>query len=239
MKHFHQIGLKAVSLKGMLLKAMLLGLISMVPAFSQSAKLVKDQPAKLVKDSDPDRVVAGTAKFPAGWSVRPDRGAAPQIGFTQTGDVLHFVMGSAGTFSHSDWIKSGSYEYLARLTQLKAPPHPISYGLMIGGSDMAGPTQTYSYFLVRNQGEYFVANREGDATPKIVADWTPHPAINKQGADGRQTNSLGIRVQGDIVVFTVNNQEVTRLPRNRLHTDGLYGFRIGHNLDVDVDQVKR
>ncbi len=125
------------------------------------------------------------------------------------------------------------------MTQTKAPSHPISYGLMIGGSDLAGPNQTYSYFLVRNQGEYYIANREGDARPSTVMTWTAHPAIVKQGADGRQVNTLGIQVQGDQVVFTVNGTEVTRVEKSKLHTDGMYGFRIGHNFDVDVDQVKR
>lgn len=219
MKQLQNIGLAA-----------LVAAISILPALAQPGN---------VKDNDPDRAVAGNAKFPAGWNVRPDRGSAAQIGFTQAGEVYHFVMGSAGTFYQSDWVKTGSYEFLARLTQLKAPSHPISYGLMIGGSNLAGSAQTYSYFLVRNQGEYYIANRDGDAPPKMVVDWTPQPAIDKQGPDGRQTNTLGIRVQGDLVVFTVNGSEVTRLPKNRLHTDGLYGFRIGHNLDVDVDQVRR
>ena len=195
--------------------------------------------AQARQESDPDRAVTGSGRFPAGWSVRPDRGTAAQINFTQAGEVLHCTMGPAGTFYNSDWMKSGNFEYAARLTQLKAPSHPISYGLMVGGSNLATSMQTYTYFLVRNQGEYFVANREGDAPPKTVADWTPHTAINKQGPDGRQTNALGVRVQGDVVVFTVNGQEVTRLPKSRIHTDGMYGFRIGHNLDVDVDQVKR
>jgi hypothetical protein len=190
-------------------------------------------------DNDPDRAVAGNGKFPAGWSVRPDRGAADQLQFSQTGDVYHFTMGSAGTFYNSAWTKSGDYQFSARLTQKAAPSHPISYGLMIGGSNLAGDTQTYSYFLVRNQGEYFIANREGNARPITVVNWTANPAIVKQGADGRQTNTLGIQVQGDNVIFTVNGTEMTRLPKSKIHADGLYGFRIGHNLDVDVDQVKR
>ena len=41
------------------------------------------------------------------------------------------------------------------------------------------------------------------------------------------------------MIFMVNGTEVTRLPKSKLHTDGLFGFRIGHNLDVDVDQVSR
>lgn len=190
-------------------------------------------------DNDPDRVVSAKGKFPAGWNVRPDRGTADQLMFTQTADVYHFTMGSAGTFYNSAWMKSGDYKFSARLTQKAAPSHPISYGLMIGGNNLAGDMQTYSYFLVRNQGEYFVANREGNARPTTVVNWTANPAIVKQGDDGRQTNTLGIQVQDDNVIFTVNGVEMTRLPKSKVHTDGLFGFRIGHNLDVDVDQVKR
>jgi len=189
-------------------------------------------------DNDPDRAVKG-GSLPEGWSVRPDRGTANQINVTLAGDVYHFAMGPAGTFYRSDWTKSGGYQFSARLTQTKAPTHPISYGLMMGGSDLAGATQTYTYFLVRNQGEYYIANREGDKRPVTVVTWTAHPAIVKQGADGRQTNTLGIQPQGDDVIFTVNGTEVTGLPKSKVHTDGMYGFRIGHNLDVDVDQVKR
>ena len=187
---------------------------------------------------DPDRKVAG-GKFPAGWSVRPDRGTADKENFSQAGDVFHFKMGSAGTFYNPMWMKSGNYQFSARLTQTAAPSHPISYGLMIGGSNLAGPMQMYSYFLVRNLGQYFIANRDGDAPPTTVVDWTPNAAIVKQGAQGKQTNTLAIQVQGDNVIFSVNGTEMTRLPKSKLHVDGLYGFRIGHNLDVDVDQVKR
>lgn len=190
------------------------------------------------QDRDPDRAMKGGG-LPEGWSVRPDRGTPDQIHFTISGDVYHFMMGPAGTFYKSDWTKSGNYAFSARLTQTKMPSHPISYGLMIGGSDLGGPNQTYSYFLVRNQGEYYIANREGDKRPSAVVPWTAHQAIVKQGADGRQTNTLGIRVRGDDVIFLVNDTEVTQLPKSKLHTDGSYGFRIGHNLDVDVDQVKR
>jgi mono/diheme cytochrome c family protein len=188
-------------------------------------------------DSDPDRAVKG-GSLPQGWNVRPDRGTASQINFTIAGDVYHFLMGPAGTFYRRDWTKSGDYQFSARLTQTKAPTHPISYGLMIGGNNIESPNLTYTYFLVRNQGDYYIANWEG-AKPQSVVDWKLHPAIVKQGADGRQTNTLGIQVQGDDVIFMVNGAEVTRLPKTKLHTDGLFAFRIGHNLDVDVDQVKR
>gem|GEM_PF-265836 len=200
-------------------------------------------------DDDPDRPIKG-GKFPAGWSVIPDRGTVDQISYVLSGNLYRFAMGPAGTFYSNSWTKLGNYEFSARLTQKEAPSHPISYGLMIGGSSLGTPNETYSYFLVRNRGEYYIANREGDRTwfsPRIystklavtVAEWTAHPAIVKQGTDGRQINTLGVQVTDDQVIFKVNGTEVTRLPKGKLHTDGMYGFRIGHNLDVDVDQVTR
>ena len=189
-------------------------------------------------DNDPDRAVAG-GKFPAGWSVRPDRGAPDQINFMQMGNMMHFVMGPAGTFYNPAWTKSGNFKYSAKLTQVKKASHPTSYGLMFGGKDLAGPMQTYSYFLVRQTGEFYIANREGDARPITVTPWTANAAIVKEGSDGKQANTLGVEVQGDNVIFSVNGTEVTRMAKSKLHTDGMIGLRIGHNLDVDVDQISR
>jgi hypothetical protein len=205
-----------------------------VPCIAAAVTLA---PAFAQRDNDPDRAVKG-GTLAQGWSVRPDRGTAAQIGMSEAGGVYHFAMGPAGTFWRPDWTKSGNFQFSARLTQTKAPTHPISYGLIIGGKDLDTPNQTYTYFLVRNQGEYFISNTEGSSRPKIV-DWTANPAIVKQGTDGRQTNTLGIRVQGDNAIFLVNGKEMTSVPKSKIHTDGLIGFRIGHNLDVDVDQVSK
>jgi len=185
---------------------------------------------------DPDRAVAG-GQFPAGWSARPDRGAPTGIKFTQAGDVYHFQMGTTGTMWRTDWTKSGNYTYSARLTQTAKASHAVSYGLVIGGSNM-GPMPTYTYFLVRQAGEYFISNWEGSA-PTTVVNWTPNAAIVKEGADGKQQNTLGVQVQGDNVIFSVNGTEVTRLPKSKVHADGIIGLRIGHTLNVDVDQVKK
>lgn len=207
--------------------ALLVAAVSVVPAIAQRGG-----------DNDPDRVVAAGGKFPAGWSARPDRGTPDQIVFTEAANAFHFTMGPAATFSNPAWTKSGDYKYSARVGQTKAPTHPVSYGLMIGGSNLAGDNPVYSYFLVRNQGDFFIANREGAQRPVIV-DWTPNPVINKAAADGKQSNVISIQVQGAEVIFTVNGTEVTRLPKSKLHTDGLIGFRVGHNIDVQIDQVSR
>ena len=205
-------------------------------SFTLAGALIVALPST-AQDNDPDRAVKGS-NFPAGWSVRPDRGTASQINFTETGGVSHFVMGPAGTFYNSGWTKSGDYKFSARVAQTKAPSHPTSYGIMFGGSDMAGANQTYSYFLVRGGGDFFIANREGANRP-IVMDWTMSDAVVKQGADGRQANTLGVQVQGDNVIFTINGKEVAKMAKSKVHTNGLTGYRIGHNMDVDIDQVSK
>ncbi len=188
-------------------------------------------------DNDPDRVVAGAA-LPAGWAVRVDRDANNSAKVSEAAGVMHFVMGAAGSFYNSTWTKTGDYKYSARVTQVKAPTHPTSYGIMVGGKDLTAPNQTYTYFLVRAAGEYFISNREG-ATTATQVNWTAHPAVAKAGADGKQANVLGVQVAGADVIFSVNGTEVKRLPKAGLHVDGIVGVRIGHNFDVDVDQISR
>jgi len=185
-------------------------------------------------DDDPDRIVAGSG-LPTGWAVRVDRDAPNSAKVTEAGGVMHFVMGAAGSFYNPTWTKTGDYKYSARVTQVKPPSHPTSYGIMVGGKDLTAATQSYTYFLVRGGGQYFIANRDGAAVSKIV-DWTAAPSVVPQGADGKQANVLGIEVKGADAIFTVNGTEVKRLPKAGLHVDGIVGVRIGHNFDVDVDQ---
>lgn len=186
-------------------------------------------------DNDPDRAVAG-AGLPAGWAVLNDAGrgkaAASPSKVTQNGGLMHFTMGAAGTFYNNSWTKSGDYKYAARVKMTQPPTHPTSYGIMIGGKDMTGGTPMYTYFLVRNQGEYFIANMDGQRTVKT--NWTKNPAVKTGEAD-----VLEVEVKGADVMFRVNGTEVAKLPKADVHTDGLVGFRIGHNIDVDVDQVTR
>ena len=191
-------------------------------------------------DTDPDDRVTGGGNFPAGWQARVDRDQpATDVRFMAMGDGFHATMGPAAVFYRTDWdMSSGDYAVSARFSQLKAPAHPEAYGIAIGGRDLAGPGQEYTYFLVRGTGEYFIATRKGEERT-VQTNWTAHSAIQKQDAAGRQANVLGARVAGNDVIFTVNGQEVARKPRTEVSTDGIFGFRVNHNLDVHIDQITR
>jgi hypothetical protein len=148
-------------------------------------------------------------------------------------------MGPAAVFYNDDWKEKGDFEVSASFTQTKAPTHPEAYGIVIGGDDLDEPDQEYTYFLVRGTGQYFLARREG-AERKVLVNWTDNDAVNKQDpSTGKATNVLGARVVGDAVIFTVNGTEVGRGTTSEIKPDGIFGFRVNHNLDVHIDAVKK
>jgi hypothetical protein len=231
------------------MKQNLIGRIASIIFFtiSISTFAIAQQPATPAgaMGADPDRATAGGGIFPSGWSARTDinrrtntEPPVSQVIFTAIDGGFHTTLGPASTFYNPAWTKTGDHLFSARLTQLKKPTHQIAYGLYVGGSDLSGPNQSYTYFMIRNTGEYLIKTRKGTETP-VITNWTPNDVVIKEDANGRQQNTLAIQVQGNDVIFSINGKEVARKTKAELPTDGLYGFRIDHNLDVDIDQIKR
>jgi hypothetical protein len=70
-----------------------------------------------------------------------------------------------------------------------------------------------------------------------VSPKTPSPAVKKPDASGTATNALEVRVKADKIDFVINGTVVTSLPKTggAAKTDGIYGIRINHQLDVQID----
>jgi hypothetical protein len=187
-------------------------------------------------------VKAAGSKLAEGWSVRADSGTGENNQLAIDGGVYHFMMGGPpsdnGTFYNPAWTATGNHTLSATFTQNAAATHPTAYGLMFGGSNLGGADQMYSYFLVRQAGEFYIASRKG-ASVTAVVPWTANKAIKPQGADGHQTNTLSVQVAGANVIFSVNGAEVNRLPAASLQVNGLYGFRVGHRLDITVTNLMK
>jgi hypothetical protein len=189
--------------------------------------------------SDPDIAARqGTAATPAGWSVRLDRANADrsQVAFTNRGSGLHVTSGPAAIFYNPANSKRGTYNAQVTFSQMKAPAHAEAYGLIWGGNDLAGDGQNYLYFVIRGDGKYLVRRRAGTATHD-VQPWTEHPAIVKQGADGKQVNTLRVEVTASASKLYANGQLIKEIPRTGMTsvTDGVVGLRVNHNLDVQID----
>lgn len=184
---------------------------------------------------DPDKMVAG-GSLPAGWSVRLDSGGLTPEGVKvmPMGSGIHFMSGPAGIYYRTADKASGTYSVTATFSQMAAAAHPEAYGLIIGGSDLEGPNQKYTYFLVRQDGRYLIKKRAGAETPTIT-NWTDHAAIKKIDASGKATNTLTVNVAADKVHFLVNGTEAASTPVDQADTNGIAGLRVNHNLNVHVE----
>lgn len=191
-------------------------------------------------DSDPDIAPEGEpAALPAGYAVRLDQPTAGTEDYrvTQQDGGLHVRTGPAGIlYDEADAVESGDYSVSATFTEIGAPPnHREAFGLIIGGSDLQGEAQRYTYFLVRADGRYIIKRRDGGETPGISDGWVDSDAVNGAAEGGDVTNTLAIEIRGDQAHFSVNGTEVATHPVSELDAYGIAGVRINHNLDVRVE----
>ena len=184
---------------------------------------------------DPDKMQAG-GTLPAGWSARLDSGSTKSDGvqIAPMGTGIHFKSGPAGIYWKATDTKNGAYTVTASFTQEEASAHPEAYGLFIGGSDLAGAAQKYTYFLVRQDGKFLIKKRAGADTPAVV-NWTDNAAVKKADATGKMTNTLTVKVAADKVSFLVNGTEVGSQPAASVDASGIAGLRVNHNLNLHVD----
>lgn len=186
--------------------------------------------------ADHDKQVSGGGTLPTGWKGRLDSGGTSTAGVKMTpmGGGVHFMTGPAGIYYRPADKPTGAYEAQAEFRQMEPAAHPEAYGLFIGGNDLDGANQKYTYFLVRQDGKFMIKRRAGSATP-TVKDWTDSPAIKKADANGRMTNTLAIAVAPDKVRFSINGSEVAAVDPGQVDTAGVAGLRINHNLNVHVE----
>lgn len=177
----------------------------------------------------------GATTIPAGWQARLDRPTdlITNLTFVAIRTGLHFTTGPAGAFYQPSSLAKGAYQVRAGFTQTKPSNYPEGYGLFIGGADLQGPNQQYTYFLVRQDGRYIIKRRIGAET-KTIQDWTANATIVKPNTQGQSDNVLSV-VVGPTVRFIVNGTEVSTQPRAAIDTEGVAGLRVNHNLDLHVE----
>ena len=187
------------------------------------------------QEHDPDNPVGGGGTLPDGWTARTDRGRPlTDVKFWKMADGWHVTLGPAVVLYREADQTTGEYTLQATFTQTKAPRHAEAYGLIIGGSDLQGEHQQYTYFLMRQDGKFLVKQRTGDKTQNVTSEWMSHDAVTQKNEEGKATNALAVRVTGDACVFQVNGTEVHRMLASAVETDGIVGMRVNHNLDVHV-----
>jgi len=160
-----------------------------------------------------------------------------QFRLVEDDDGIRIRTGPAGiAFRPDDAILSGDLHVRATFHQYDVPlGYREAYGIFVGGRDLDGPDLEYTYLLVRPTGDFLVKRRVGETT-EVLADWTPHPAVQTVDREGDEPrNTLSIDVFGGETHFVVNGDVVYTESASRVRPYGVSGIRVNHRLDVRVD----
>lgn len=200
------------------------------PAVSQSADSAGAGPVS-------DAATAGG--LPSGWTARPDDGGSVNnVKFVVMEPGYHLTLGPATVLYRMQDRVSGPFHAIAKFHQTKKLDHPEGYGLFMGGKELEGSKQSYTYFLVRADGKFNIKRRNGEQLSQYSKGWVAHPAIKKADAKGNATNVLEIDAKKDpkTVSFKVNGTEVHSVPAQKMDLEGIVGIRANHYLDLHLEE---
>jgi hypothetical protein len=179
------------------------------------------------------------AQSPKGWKVRVDESknasdpdAAGSVKFVTMGTGFHATNPQAAVYFNPANTASGVYTLEGTFVLQKPSGHTNYYGLVFGGSGLEGANQKYSYFMVAQNGSWMIKTRDGERTGDVGR--AVNDAVKKPDASGKSTNALEVRVGADKIDFVVNGTVVNSQPKSALKTDGIWGARVNHLLEVHI-----
>jgi len=183
------------------------------------------------------------AQAPSGWKMRVDRSqsasdpdASGSIKFVTMGSGFHATNPQAAVYWNPANTAMGTFTLKGTFTLMKPSGHTNYYGLVFGGSDLGGPQQKYLYFMVAQDGTWLLKRRDGDGSTATVAQKSSS-AVKTPDGSGKSVNALEVRVGAAKIDYVVNGTVVHSTPKSgaTAKVDGIYGIRINHLLEVQVD----
>ena len=187
-------------------------------------------------------VSAQEGELPEGWLIRTDRPEqdVSEILFVDMPPGWHVTTGPAAILWNPELRGEGDFRVEMEVFLFDPEGRREAFGFFLGGSGLQGEDQRYTYFLIRDGGEFILKERRGAEAPTLVG-WTEHPAIlgyeDREEGDVTVKNVLAAEVSGDEVRFLVNGREVARQPREGLPLDGVVGLRVNHRLNLHVTRL--
>ncbi len=181
---------------------------------------------------------------PEGWQVRFDNPEASEDDlemFVAMPPGWHVTSGPAAIYWGPDMEASGEYRMEMEVYLFDPAGRREAFGLFVGGQDLTGDAIEYTYFLLRDGGEFIVKRREGAEAPTIHP-WTGHEAIlgwaDREEEASSVKNVLALEAGAETVRFFVNDAEVAVLPRADLGVEGVFGMRVNHALNLHVSRLE-
>jgi hypothetical protein len=193
-----------------------------------------------------DRVVAQDEEKPPppeGWVVRTDAGGrgGGEPDFMDMPPGWHITTGPAAIFYQPGLTAEGDFRVESEVFLFDPGRRNEGFGIFIGGSDLDGDGQVYTYFLIRRDGSVLVKRRDGADTSTLYG-WEPRDAVvtwEERGEDeATAKNVLAIESRGGELAFFVNGEEVHRLSADGQHVDGVVGLRVNHGLNLHFSSLE-
>lgn len=151
------------------------------------------------------------------------------FGFVTMAPGWHVTMGPGGLLYDSRETVEGRFVLECRLFLFPGSTM-AEYGVFVGGRNLEDGDGSWAALVVRRDGSAAVLRRQSGRI-ETVLPWTPHPAIR----GGQRGGANVIRVVADSnIAFQVNDSTIATLPRDRVPTDGRFGFRVGRDLNLHV-----
>lgn len=212
--------------------------------FCSTVAMAQDRP-------DPNMPQGTNLEVPEGWEVRLDHEmedvtissnpADADVYFVNMIPGWHITTGPAGIFYHPANTASGDFTIKSELHFFNpGDRNREGYGIFMGGADLQSDNQSYIYFLLRNTGEFLVKKRTGEET-EVLKNWTSSSAINKYESGVTETssimNTLEATVVGNVITFSINGEEVASLNASGLTTDGIFGLRVNHSVNLHISDL--
>ena len=180
-------------------------------------------------------------KRPEGWRVRLDKPGpdSAKVVFSSMAPGWHVTTGPAVILWNPATTAKGAYKAETNTHLFKpASEHAEAFGLFVGGANLDAENEWYTYFMIRNDGQYLVKQRAGKET-KDVIPWTKSPAIKLfDGKTESVANLLTIIAGPTTVDFLINGTKVASKPRADVTADGIVGLRVNHNLNLHVAKLE-
>jgi hypothetical protein len=202
-----------------------------------TAAAAQQPPQTPAHEGHHDMAVPGGGSLPPGWSARTDdEGQMAGVKLETMAPGWHLTMGTSAILYREADAAVTPYRVVSKLHLFPGTgDHTEAFGLFIGGKDLSGAGQRYTYFIMRGDGTWKIKRRQGATASDVTGDWKPSSAIHQSTPSGPVANTIAIVVQKDSVHFLVNEQQVYAAAAGSVDTDGIVGLRMNHNLSVHVE----
>ena len=165
--------------------------------------------------------------------------------FVSMGSGMHATTGPAITYWNPTMVGKGDYTVKATFAEreymgLNSHPHP--YGIVMAGNDMGTDNASYLYCAAYGNGNFIVRGFGPAPFQMNGPRGGTNEAVHKAEAKGKPVSQeIALQVKGDKVSCLINGTEVASYSKAELvaagklkSTDGVVGFRMGHNTDAHI-----